>query len=93
MRTAIIALSTAALMAAAPAVFGQGSKPPSVQHNVFKKRHPGVSGYAPRREMQAKVSKKGDLGAFGYAPREPSGSSTDFIRSRQFGGGGGGGSM
>jgi hypothetical protein len=89
MRTAIIALSTAALMAAAPAVFGQGSKTPSVQHNVFKKRHPGVSGYAPRREMQAKVSKKGDLGAFGYAPREPSGSSTDFIRSRQFGGGGG----
>ena len=92
MKTATIALSAAALIAAtliaaAPAVFGQGSKTPSVQHNVSKKRHPGVSGYALRREMQAKVSKKGYLGAFGYAPREPSGSTTDFILSRQFGGG------
>jgi hypothetical protein len=41
-KTAIIALSAAALIAAAPAVFGQGSKTPSVQHNVSKKRHPGV---------------------------------------------------
>jgi hypothetical protein len=35
-KTAIIALSAAALIAAAPAVFGQGSKTPSVQHNVSK---------------------------------------------------------
>ena len=87
MKTATIALSAAALIAAVPAVFGQGSKTPSVQHNVSKKRHPGVSGHALRREKQAKVSKKGYLGAFGYAPREPSGSNTDFILSRQFGGG------
>jgi hypothetical protein len=91
-KTATIALSAAALVAAAliaaaPAVFGQGSKTPSVQHNVSKQRHPGVSGYALRREKQAKVSKKGYPGAFGYAPREPSGSTTDFILSRQFGGG------
>jgi hypothetical protein len=88
MKTAIIALAAAALMASAPAVFGQGSKPPSVPHHVSKERHPGVSGYALRRETQAKVSNKGYVGAFGYAPREPIGSSTDFILSRQFGGGG-----
>lgn len=87
MKTATIALSAAALIAAVPAVFGQGSKTPSVQHNVSKKRHPGVPGYALRREMQAKVSMSGYLGAFGYARREPCGSNPDFILSRQFGGG------
>jgi hypothetical protein len=58
-----------------------------ITNEKYTKSHPGVSGYALRREMQAKVSKKGYLGAFGYAPREPSGSNTDFILSRQFGGG------
>ena len=89
MKRTIIAFSTAALIAAAPAALAQGvtSKAPGLQHKVSKKHHPGVSSYAPLREMQAKGSKKGYLGAFGYAPREPSGSTTDFILSRQFGGG------
>jgi hypothetical protein len=67
-KTTIIALSAAALIAAAPAVFVQGvsSKTAGLQHKVSKKLHPGVSGYAPLREMQAKGSKKGYPGVFGY---------------------------
>src|ERR1700740_2506021 len=55
-KTTIIALSAAVLIAAAPAVFAQGvsSKAPTVQHKVSKKHHPGVSNYASRREMQVK---------------------------------------
>ena len=93
MKTTIIALSVAALIAAAPAVLAQGvpSKTPSLQHKVLKKHHLGVSGYAPLREMQAKGSKKGYPGAFGYAPAQPSGVDRDLEMSRQAGGGGGGG--
>jgi len=93
-KTTIIALSAAALIAAAPAVLAQGvpSKTLGLQHKVSKKHRPGVSGYAPLREMQAKGSKKGYLGAFGYAPGEPSGLDRDLEASRHGGGGGGGGS-
>ena len=78
MKTTIIALSAAALIAAAPAVLAQGvtSKPPGMQHKVSKKHHPRVSGYAALREMQAKGSKKGYPGAFGYAPGESTGLNT-----------------
>jgi hypothetical protein len=82
----IIALSAAALVAAAPAVLAQGvsSKSPSVQHNVHKKRHPSVSGYTLRRAPQAKGP-----GAFGYAlPGAP----MDSNPNAGGGGGGGGGS-
>ena len=74
MKTTIIALSAAALIAAAPAVFAQGvtSKTPGLQHKVSKKHHPAVPGYTPRREMQARGSNngsnKGNPRAFGYAP-------------------------
>lgn len=93
MKTTIIALSVAALIAAAPAVLAQGvpGKTPGLQHKVSKKHHTGVSGYAPLREMQAKGSKKGYPGAFGYAPAQPSGVDRDLEMSRQAGGGGGGG--
>jgi hypothetical protein len=86
----IIALSAAALIAAAPAVLAQGvpSKAPVPQHKVNNKHHPGVFGYAP---LQAKASKKGYPGAFGYAPREPGGLDRDFETSLRAGGGGGGG--
>ena len=89
----IIALSAAALIAAAPAVVAQSvsSKPPGQQPKVAKKHHPGVSGYAPMREMQAKGLKNGYPGAFGYAPGEPNGLDRDIDASRQAGGGGGGG--
>jgi hypothetical protein len=90
-KTTIIALSAAALIAAAPAVLAQGvpSKTPGLQHKVSKKHHPGS--YAPLREMQAKGSKKGYPGAFGYGVGEPSGLDRDLGSSRQAGGGGGGG--
>ena len=91
MKTAIIALSAAALIAAAPAVLAQGvpSKTPAPQHKVSKKHHPSASGYAPLRAVQARGSKKGYPGAFGYAPDEPV--DRDIAASRQAGGGGGGG--
>jgi len=90
----MIALSAAALIAAAPALLAQGvpSKTPGLQHKVSKKHHPDVSGYAPVHGMQAKGSKKGYPGAFGYAPGEPSGLQRDIESSRQAGDGGGGGS-
>ena len=57
--TIIIALSAAALIAVAPAVLAQDvpSETSGVQHKVSKKKHSGVSVYAPLREMQAKGSK------------------------------------
>ena len=89
MKTAIIALSAAALIAAAPAVLARGvpGKTPGLQHKVSKKHHLRVSGYAPLRKMQAKASKKDDPEASGYAPGERS----DFLESVRRGGGGGGG--
>jgi hypothetical protein len=89
-KTTIIALSAAALIAAAPAVLAQGvpSKAPGLPHEVAKKHHPGAPGYAPRREMQAKGLKKGYPGTFGYAPSEVLDRETEA--SRQAGGGGGG---
>ena len=89
MKTTIIALSAAALVAAAPAAAAQGvlSKTPALQHKVSQKHHPGVFGYAPLREMQARGLKKGDRGAFGYAP-EPGRSDRDLEASKQAGGGG-----
>jgi hypothetical protein len=92
-KTTFIALSAAALIAAAPAALAEGvpGKTPSLQHKVSTKHHPAVSGYAPRREMQAKGSKRSYPGAFGYVLGQPSGSDRDLEASRQAGGGGGGG--
>jgi hypothetical protein len=69
-KTTIIALSAAVLIAAAPAVFAKGasSKTASVQHKVSKRHHPGVTNYALRREMQVKGWTMGYPRAFGYAP-------------------------
>src|SRR5258708_7233438 len=67
MKTAIIALCAATLFAAAP-VFAQSvlSKAPGHQMRATAKQaHPGASGYAAGRKMQAR---KGYPGAFGYAP-------------------------
>jgi hypothetical protein len=90
MKTTIIALSAAALIAAAPTVSAQGSpsKTPSLQHNVSKRHHRGASRYAPLQEMQAKDATKGSPGAFGYTPDERS----SFLDSVRRGGGSGGGS-
>lgn len=90
MKTAIIALSAAALVAAAPAALAQAvpGKIPDQQHKVSRKHHLGVSGHAALREMPARGSKKGYPGAFGYAPNEPAGIDRDLEMSRQAGGGG-----
>ena len=83
MKTTIIALSAAALIAAAPTVLAQGaaSKIPGLHHKVSKQHHAGVSGYAHLHEMQARSSKKGYAGAFGYAPGEPRGLNRDIESS------------
>src|SRR5215475_10700849 len=80
MKTKIIALSAAVLMATAPAVFAQGvsSKTPGheMQQKGSKKGEPGAWGYSPGQEMQARGSKKGSPGASGYAPGQTTGSNT-----------------
>src|SRR5205807_8412582 len=88
--TCSIALIAAFSFTSALAAGGGGgqtvSKAPGLQHHVSKKRHPGVTGYAPLREMQAKGSKKG----YPYAPGEVLDKETEI--TRKAGGGGGGGS-
>jgi hypothetical protein len=80
MKTKIIALSAAVLMATAPAVFAQGvsSKTPGqeMQQTGSKKGEPGASRYAPGHKMHhAKVSKKVSPGASNQAPGQTTGSS------------------
>ncbi len=85
MKTKIIALSAAVVMATAPAVFAQGvsSKTPGqeMQQTGSKKGEPGASSYAPGHKMHhamhhAKASKKTSPGASNYAPGQTTGSST-----------------
>ena len=91
MKTTIIALSAAAFIVAAPAVFAQGTsgKTPGLQHKVSGKHPPRASGYASWREMPTRGLTPGARGAFGYAPGEHRDYTIDS--SRQAGGGGGGG--
>jgi hypothetical protein len=91
MKTTIIALSAASLIASAPAVFAQRvpSKTPGLQHKVSKKYH--SESYAPLRD--AKGSKKDSSRAFGYAPNEVLDRETEMTRKAGGGGGGGGSGM
>ncbi len=72
MRFSMLALGAAAMIAASPAVFAQGSatKAPGqqMQENGSVKGSPGASGYAPGQQMQDRGSKPGTNGASGYAP-------------------------
>lgn len=54
MKTTIVILSAAVLIAAAPVVLAQGlpSRTSGLQHKAANKHHRGVSGYAPLRNMQ-----------------------------------------
>jgi hypothetical protein len=89
MKTVIIALSAAVLIAAAPAVLAKNvSGKPDQQHHTSKKHPRVVSGYAPRHAMHAK-GLVGYPGAFGYAPSGPK--DYTYENSRNAGGGGGGG--
>ena len=96
MKTTIIITLSAALIAAAPAVFAQGvpRKTPGLQHGVSKKKHSGVSVpvYALPREMRAKSAKNVYPRAFGYAPGGAPDRETEMSRQAGGGGGGGGGS-
>ncbi|MCK1718548.1 hypothetical protein [Bradyrhizobium sp. 141] len=81
MKTTIIALSAAVVVATAPAVFAQGvsSKAPGqeMQQTGSKKGKPGASSYAPGHKMHhAKASKKAGPGASNYAPGQTTGAST-----------------
>jgi hypothetical protein len=79
MKLAIIALSTAALIASSPAVFATGvsSKTPGHQmQKTGKKAVHGASSYAPGHRMQASKSKTRSTGASNYAPGQTTGSST-----------------
>jgi len=81
MKTAIIALSAAALIASTPAVFAQGSTSSQtpghqMQDKGSTKGDPGASGYTPGHQMQDKGVKDGTKGASGYAPGQTTGSST-----------------
>jgi hypothetical protein len=80
MKLTLIALSAAALIASAPAVFAQGASSNTPGHEMQEKGSakgsPGASGYAPGQEMHEKGSKRGTEGASGYTPGQTSGSST-----------------
>jgi hypothetical protein len=73
MKLAVIALSTAAIIASVPVVFAQGvsSKTPGHEMQKYgKKAGHRASSYAPGHRMQANRSKTGYPGAYGYAPSE-----------------------
>jgi len=61
-KTTIIALFAAVLVAAAPTVHARNVS--DQQHKVFKKRHQVISGYAPWRVMRANGVKTGYQGAY-----------------------------
>ncbi len=80
MKSALIGLSAAAFILAAPVAFAQGASSDTPGHEMqmkgSKKGSPGASGYAPGHEMQSKGSKAGEPGASGYAPGETKGSTS-----------------
>ncbi|MDA9431141.1 hypothetical protein XH88_04905 [Bradyrhizobium sp. CCBAU 51627] len=81
MKARIIALSTAIVMATAPAVFAQGvsSKTPGheMQQMGSKKGEPGASGYTPGHKMHhAKSARNTHHGASSYAPGQTTGQTT-----------------
>ena len=79
MKLAIIALSTAALIASAPAAFAQGESNKTPGHQMqkaTKSTAPGASEYAPGHKMQ-NATKSTAPGASEYAPgHQTTGSNT-----------------
>jgi hypothetical protein len=91
MKLTVIALSTAAVIAYAPAVLAEGvsSKTPGHEMQKYgKKAGHRASSYAPNRRMQVNRSKTGSPGGFSYPPGQTTGSTPE---PSTFGGGGGGG--
>ena len=91
MKTAIVTLSAAILISAAPAALAQNvsGKTPDQHQRLSKKHPPNISGYAPWR-VHANGVKTSYPRASAYAPGAPKDYSYD--NSRNAGGGGGGGS-
>jgi hypothetical protein len=90
MKLAVIALSTALVIASA-AVFAQGVSSKTPGHHMQKygkKAGHRASSYAPGQRIQVNRSKTGSPGFFGYAPGQTTGSNAE---PPDFGGGGGGG--
>lgn len=87
MKATFIALSAAALIAAAPVSFARNvsSKTPEQQHQILKKHIRTTSGYTPWHATRA----KNYPGASSYGPNEPK--DWGLESSRQAGGGGGSG--
>lgn len=90
MKTTIVGLFAAALIAAAPAGLARNvsSKTAGPQPKVFKK-HPRATGYMAWQAAHAHGPQIGYPRAFGYAPSAPKDYTLE--NSRQAGGGGGGG--
>ncbi|WP_369724071.1 MULTISPECIES: hypothetical protein [unclassified Bradyrhizobium] len=85
MKSKIIALSAAILMATAPAVFAQGVSGKTPGHEMqqmgSKTGEPGASSYAPGHKKHhathhATASKKTSAGASNFAPGQTTGTST-----------------
>jgi hypothetical protein len=92
MKTAIIMLSAAIIIAAAPAVFArsESNRAPHRHHRDSLQHPASISGHVPRRVMHDNGAQPGYPGASGYAPGAPK--DYTYENSRNAGGGGGGGS-
>ena len=90
MKATFIALSAAALIAAAPASFARNasSKTPDLQHQISKKHIRTTSTYTSRHATHAKNLKAGYPAAFSYSPSEAK--DWELESSRHAGGGGSG---
>jgi Ni/Co efflux regulator RcnB len=86
MKTTMVTLFAAAMIAATPAVLAQNgsSKTPDQHRHVSKKQV--VSGYATKHAMHAKGKQTGHPSAFGHTPNVPTDHTLES--SRQAGGGG-----
>jgi hypothetical protein len=94
-KTAIITLSAAILIATAPAVLARNvsSNAPHQHHKVAKKHPSNISGDTPWRVTHDNGVKTGHPGAWGYAPVAPKDYTYDNSRNAGGGGGGGGSGM
>jgi hypothetical protein len=93
MMTRIIALSAAALIAAAPGAVARNlsGQTPDQQHQLSRKHVRTISGHAPRHATRVTTLKTGYPRAFGYVPGVPKDWSLESARQAGGGGGGGGG--
>ena len=92
MKTIIIAVSAAVLIAAAPIAVAQSASAttPAQQHKISARHHSALTGHPYERGMPAARARASHPNAFGYAAPQ-SHLAPEIEASRQAGGGGGGG--